>query len=471
MLNYEEFVSKPHSLLIAPAGYGKTHTISECLKFTQGKQLILTHTHAGVASIKEKIIKASIPSSSYNVETITSFAQRYVLSFYTQNEIPKQEDSKVYYPFIIEKATRLFKIKPISKIISSTFNGLFVDEYQDCSLEQHKLILVLSELFPTRILGDYLQGIFGFNSESLVDLESPEDMGNFWTNRYILEVPWRWKIGGNELLGQELKIIRTTLENRDLIDLAQFSSLEVNVSTDIYGNDLGAIFKILNEEKNLLILIPNSSSIAPRIKFIQRFNNVCFLMESIDNESFYKLSKRCDDVNENNVFLIIREISLELFNKTIINQWFSESRVKNKRDVNEKILANVLEAKMAELKQAKSNSGIAQLLESIKNLPGVKCYRKELFVSLCRVLDESEANGESAYDAMLKKRNIIRRVGRKVYGRCIGTTLLTKGLEFDAVLIIEAHNFKCPKNLYVALTRASKRLIIFTNDKQLSPYT
>jgi len=46
MDNYEQlcrdFVSKQKSVLIAPAGYGKTYTIAECLKYTDRTQRILT---------------------------------------------------------------------------------------------------------------------------------------------------------------------------------------------------------------------------------------------------------------------------------------------------------------------------------------------------------------------------------------------------------------------------------------------
>ena len=52
-MDYQAFVDSDKSLLVAPAGYGKTFTIVECLKHTTGKQLILTHTHAGIAAIKE----------------------------------------------------------------------------------------------------------------------------------------------------------------------------------------------------------------------------------------------------------------------------------------------------------------------------------------------------------------------------------------------------------------------------------
>ena len=59
-MNYKAFVDGKKTLLIAPAGYGKTHTIVQCLNYASGKQLILTHTHAGVASIKEKVKKENI---------------------------------------------------------------------------------------------------------------------------------------------------------------------------------------------------------------------------------------------------------------------------------------------------------------------------------------------------------------------------------------------------------------------------
>jgi len=470
MFNYEEFVSNSHSLLIAPAGFGKTYTISECLKFTRGKQLILTHTHAGVASIKEKIRKAGIQSLFYNVETITSFARRYVLAFYTKDDIPDQEDSKKYYPFIIEKAISLFGNNLIREVVTNTFNGLFVDEYQDCSLGQHQLILVLSDLFPTRILGDYLQGIFGFNSGSLVDLQSSEDMGHFWSNRYVLETPWRWIIGENKTLGQDLRMIRSLLEDNKPIDLNDFNSLEVNISNDIYKDDYNKIFKILNEEESLLILTPESSYIESRLDFIKRFKNLCFLIESIDEKDFYNLSKKFDNMDRENVFSVIREVSLKLFNNTGINNWFTESGIKKKKSESDKLLAKPIQIKLEHLRQKISYSMVSELLRNINNLPGVKCYRKELFASVCRVLGEAEDDAISVHEAMLNKRNMIRRVGRKIYGKCIGTTLLTKGLEFDAVLVINAHNFDCPKNLYVALTRASRRLIIFSKSKDLNLY-
>ena len=73
------------------------------------------------------------------------------------------------------------------------------------------------------------------------------------------------------------------------------------------------------------------------------------------------------------------------------------------------------------------------------------------------------------YDNMILHRNRVRIIGRKVEGKCIGTTLLTKGLEFEDVIIIDAHKIKDVNNLYVALTRASKRLFIYSSSAIWAP--
>ena len=95
-MDYQAFVEGDKTLLIAPAGFGKTYTIVESLKHTTGRQLILTHTHAGVAAIKEKIKNSSITSNQYSVETISSFAQKYVTAFYVGTDVPDQENTKDY---------------------------------------------------------------------------------------------------------------------------------------------------------------------------------------------------------------------------------------------------------------------------------------------------------------------------------------------------------------------------------------
>lgn len=477
---YQDFVSKPKSMLIAPAGYGKTHSIVECLKYTDGKQLILTHTHAGVASIKEKIKKAKIESSKYNVETISSFAQKYVLSFFV-GAIPKQENTSVYYPFILENAIKLVQITPIKNIIQNTYSGLFVDEYQDCNLKHHQLILQLSEFLPTHILGDYLQGIFDFTGEPLVDMRNRNEMGDFIDNQYELQEPWRWKIGNNEKLGESLKTLRSMLLSNKPIDLELFKkNIEVRQVKDYSDKDFSTLYRNpdekvfknmiwgLSNEESLLVIFPESHSTHYREAFVKNFGVQYNLIESIDDKDFYKEATFFDKTNIENIEANLFNF-IERYLKNTSN-WFENNKPKNKRLLEDKLKIEPIKQNIEKLKQDFSYSLIAKILLDIYHLPNVKCYRKDLFKSICKSLDDAEYNQITVYDAMVGRRNIIRRMGRKVYGKCLGTTLLTKGLEFDTVVIMNIQKFICPKNLYVALTRASKRLIIFSSVLTLTPY-
>jgi len=475
MLDHLEFISQKKSLLIAPAGYGKTHTIAECLNHTQdlGKQLILTHTHAGVASLKEKINKNGIPSSSYHVETISSFAQKYVLAFYTGKDIPSQEDSKLYYPFLLEKAILIFEQDLIKKIILKTYVGLFVDEYQDCTIKQHELILLLSEIIPTHIIGDFLQGIFDFDGERLVDLNSSKDMQDFILSKYELDKPQRWIKSKNTKLGIDLSNVREKLIKKEEIDLTKYTSIERYIisetdlfnPTKIYNKKLRSLLS----ENSVLLLHSDSSSIHPRKKIIGIFNNRFTLVEAIDDKEFYKLSKVADLINKEDISNQIASLSKSLFNKTGFDNWFNVKGFKSKKKPKDKVLVYAIELKIKILENKISFSLVSEILKDIHKLPEIKCYRKELLNTFCKALEEAESLSTSVYESMVNKRNLIRKIGRKIYGKCIGTTLLTKGLEFDTVAIINAHKFECPKHLYVAMTRASKRLIIFTNNSTLKP--
>ena len=470
---YMDFVSKPKSLLIAPAGYGKTHTIAECLRYTEGAQLVLTHTHAGVASLKEKIKKSGIASNKYHIETIDSFAQKYINAFYCEDDIPEQENSKEYFNFIIQKATSLVKIKPIKDVIQLSYTGLFVDEYQDCTVNRHQFIMALSDILPIYILGDPLQGIFDFNGEELVNWET--DLKDFANARFELTEPWRWK-NTSPQLGDELTEIRSKLENEKDIDLNQYESgieiLQI-AENDIYSwNEKynKRIRTLLDSERSLLIIYPVSQNINARKKLVKTFQNRFYLVEAMDGNDFYNFSKIIDDSDSTSIYNKIHEIIYNIFNKSELNKWFNDNNLKNKRQKTDKIIIAPIKDNLDKLNQQVSFILVSQTLRQIKEIPKIKCYRKELFFDLCKALEQAEYQKISVYEAMKNIRNVKRRMGRKIEGKCIGTTLLTKGLEFDTVAILNAHKFSCPKNLYVALTRASKKLIVFTTNKVLSPY-
>ncbi len=454
------------NVLIAPAGFGKTHTISDCLKHTKGRQLILTHTQAGVASIKDKLQKSSIDKSEYSVETISSFAKRYVLSFYNSQDIP-DETNKKFYPFFIENATKILSLKLVQDIIKLSYTGLFVDEYQDCTIEQHNLILVLAEILPTHILGDPLQGIFNFNNQRLVNLDDVSEMGRFNT-KYKLCIPHRWINSGNPELGQELLEIRSKLESNTEIDLLNYSKIEFKRGN--YGNHYRDIIDILKNSDSVLVIDSDSMIMNNRENFVIAFKYIPLLIEAFDGKDFYASAIHFD--NKNNL------PSIEILHKFIISKfsnldnWYDKTnkRFKKKRDPSEENDLIEIKRIISNLELNYSLLDMREVIFKIRDLRGVNCARRDLLSSLSKAMEEAHYSKKTVLEAMRNHRNGIRSIGRKMYGKCVGTTLLTKGLEFETVIILDADKFKDPKNLYVAISRCTKRLIVLSNDNKLNPY-
>lgn len=482
MANLEEFLTKDKSMIIAPAGYGKTHTIMECLHIIEAskKCLILTHTHAGIASIKEKMQKGGVDPKRFSIDTISSFALQYTNAFHVNKaEIPKAEKNNDYFNFAIDIATKIFKTKPLRVVIKSSYSKLLVDEYQDCTSLQHKMILALSDILPTHILGDPLQGIFEFRNNTIVDMESNEEMKGLNQNIQTLDTPWRWNQHGSIDLGQALSQIRTLLLRGTPINLTYFHP-HINVVIEPENNYLVAgsnskqiIWREINNRNtdSLLLLHPNSTSVYPRIKFIQQFSNTVRLIESIDDKDYYKFSNNFDTLTGQNLINKILDFAKNISSKTVIGQWFNDNGIlKNKRSDEDKIVVQKLRGIIDLIIQQKSFKNIAILISELVHLPNNKCYRMELKKDMVKALELAHAEGDTVYESMKKNRDILRRVGRNIKGRCIGTTLLTKGLEFDVVIILNAHLFTNPKHLYVALTRASKKLIVFSQNSTLNPY-
>lgn len=64
----------------------------------------------------------------------------------------------------------------------------------------------------------------------------------------------------------------------------------------------------------------------------------------------------------------------------------------------------------------------------------------------------------------IRERN--RLQGRPLTRRAVGSTLLLKGLEADVAVILEPENMNA-RNLYVAMTRGAKRLVICSQNRFL----
>lgn len=474
MADIEKFITGFKTKVIAPAGHGKTHFIADCVKYAyehnKGKQLILTHTHAGVASIKSKLLKQGVQPSAYNVETICGYAQKYVLGF-MGNQVPEQK-TPGFYDIIIEKATELFSKRPIIEIIKKTYTGIFIDEYQDCTLKQHNMLMSLKDTIPIHVLGDPLQGIFDFREETLVNFD--RDLVDFSDVAGTLETPWRWETNGNNpKLGESIKELRRYIETNAVIDLSinKPGISFIQSSGDIYRDALyrSRLLRLANAHDNILII--DNGQIKQRQKLrnslgLQQFQ----LIEAIDDRDFYTISSKLDELcTSESQFLLFKEIcETFLFNKTDIDKWFNLTGLKSKRNPSDIEKYNLLKPHIEKLQNnCIDKHSLHCVIKFMKDELKLKYQRPELVMAVIKALKDAAIHNVSICDSMDAYKNKIRQAGRNLHNKCIGSTLLTKGLEFDSVIVLDAHVMD-RKNFYVAISRACKTLTIFSGSCTLN---
>ena len=495
-IDWISYLECHRGLLIAPAGHGKTTAIADCLIQCPDKSchLILTHTHAGIASLRAKFSKKKVPRNKYQIDTITGFAQRYVLSYEGNKDLPKTED-KSYFSTVVQRCTKLMNSAVIQLIIKASYNGVFVDEYQDCTIEQHEMILALANNLPLHILGDPLQGIFSFEKSQLVDFE--RDLADFQTFNY-LKHPWRWH-DTNEELGTQILLMRQCLEAHKpiLLDKINCKGLEVvyhSIPADLHDPLFLKIIRSTikrNMDDSLLIIYPSydeprkNGQIQPRgilkdrinlkiaIDYGYNFN----LIDAIDSDRFYSCSMKIDEfLNSCHTKRKIQKVKTLYdimkamhFGATAMDAWIDRenNRIKTKRDKECKAKGEKLLLLSTIFEDNPNLSNLMMVFDYVYSLTKNKCHFKELYCEIKRASDIAINEHIPMYEAMIRLKNGIRHMGRKIEGRCIGTTLLTKGLEFDTVVLYEAHKFVDAKNFYVAISRARKKLIIITSESQI----
>lgn len=110
---------------------------------------------------------------------------------------------------------------------------------------------------------------------------------------------------------------------------------------------------------------------------------------------------------------------------------------------------------------------IFEFLRSINNSSNFKIYRKEYFFTIGRIykyMIEENIGIEEAID--LLENNKFRMEQKPKYSRLSSRTVLTKGLEFECV-IVDAFAEMDSRDFYVAITRATKMVYILTDKKAL----
>lgn len=433
---YRQFASERRAVLVAPAGCGKTELIARAVGFCSSKQLVLTHTHAGVDEIRARLRKLKIRSSCYQVETIHSFALRYAAAYPKTSSVrsikPRTHQD---YTDIIESAQRVRRSSLIRQILRLSYGGMFVDEYQDCTLDQHDLILGFADVLPCRIVGDPLQGIFDFGDNQIVDWD--RDVYPSFTRLPDLADPWRWKHTNPELGKWLTEMARPTLQRKQPLVLLQDSQPCVCMWTQNCASEQVSVLKSALAQGDTTFAI---CDLAARIETKQGMDRL---------QAVFHFAFKC-------LTGILADCRAVLAAVTKGKPLRSPKRV-GLCDISQRICSEP------------SLAPIADMFAFLEREYSPTITRHQLWAEMTMGLTEVLSGSHpSLAEAVWSIRNRASTIGRRIPSRCISRTILLKGLQWEHVIIVDADSLDT-RNLYVALTRGSRNLHILSKEKVLWP--
>lgn len=468
-----EVIAEAPCSLEMPAGTGKTELLAACVATAaeQGdRSLVLTHTNAGVDAIRRRLRRFGVPSSMVRVETVTSWAFTLSRSYpgiagINVPGVPNWNDSQAY----VEGAALVAMTAAARKVHSVSFGYLFVDEYQDCTVDQHELIVAISEAVPrTVILGDRMQAIFGFDkSRPLMDWDA--HVVPRYTPKSVPHKPQRWR-DHNVALGQWLLDIRPSLVDGGAFDFSSHTVAglewrQCTIQTAVPTVNKAA-YGLTSAGESVVLL----DKLAPQVaSHASRLGGSYAVMEDVAGR-----------------FMSEHLAGLPAENDALLALWLArmaKSCFVGLADLNGPVLGRLEKGRtVSDLKRRKlvqvqaaldglvTNPVYNQLCVSaaaIRATSGLTLYRQEAWDDTLRAVARGVEDGTSPQEALAVVRDRLRHGGRGERRRIASRTLLVKGLEFDHVIIANVQNFTDPRQLYVALSRARKSVTVIGRSPRL----
>ena len=458
--------------ITAPAGCGKTQLIADSLRSPNEAKpaLILTHTNSGKAVLEQRLGRAGVASKSYRVSTIESWAiklvRRFPITCGLAPKISDLENPKSDYPAIRVAAAALLESGHIEDPLQATYSRVLVDEYQDCGLDQHRMIVAASKVLPTVVLGDPLQAIFSFSGPT-VDWHG--HVRKEFPHLRDLDIPWRWRNAGAESLGAWLLSIRPALLAGSSIDLSQAPT---EVSWVRLSGDLGsqhmqrmeaARTKAADKEGTVLVIADSTSPTGQRS--IANCTPGAISVEAVDLRDFTAFGRSFNPTNPAATAELIKfagEMMTHLSPGALINRVEILMRGKSRTP------PTPVEHAALMFRKDPSHAAAAKALRAFSDGQNVRLYRPDVFRMCVSALSSAGSDTNSLYEAVIRERERHRHLSRRVPRRAVGSTLLLKGLEADVAVVLYPEKMN-GSNLYVAMTRGAKRLVICSPTPVLTP--
>ncbi len=455
----------------APAGCGKTQLIADTLGLHDGSRpiLILTHTNAGAAALRLRLQRARVSSSAYRVSTIDGFAMRLIGMFPLRSghdpRILEINDARNDYPAVRTAASQLLQAGHISDALRATYSRLIVDEYQDCSLVQHAIVYALATVLPATVLGDPMQAIFGFAGNQLVHWQAQVEAR--FPAAGVLATPWRWRNAGTEPLGRWLLEARAQLQRGQGVDLrgapGELQWVQLNAANADQQRRAAAQTRTAGQEETVLI-IGDARNPRGRHQFSSQTPGATSV-EAVDLGDLVGFARHFNIGAANSLHQLVNFAS-ELM--TQVGAADLLARVETIRQGRARMPPTPAEAAAVAFAAAPSLGAALHLLQQLEHQAHARVFRPEMLRCCRSAMRAAAAGGVTLLEAVLQARERNRHLGRPVSRRAVGSTLLLKGLEADVAVILHPEVMDA-SNLYVALTRGARRLIVCSSTPVLMP--
>jgi AAA domain len=466
------FIAALPASVVLPAGTGKTHLLAataSTIAGDSGRVLVLTHTNAGVFAINNRLRRFGVARGHAHVATITSFSFRLARAYPVLGDliVPKvmvPADSPAY----VRAATKVIAAEHIKSVLAASYTHVLVDEYQDCNIDQHQLVLALrGAVGQMGILGDHLQAIFGF-SDPLPDWD--DVIADFPEHTDIGAQPHRWK-GHNEELGDWLLQVRDRLKPGATLHLTGGNYPDGVTYRNIAGNRGGlttAALSLLNEPADETVLIIAANDGIARY-LAGELKGTYTVMEEIEGKFMAKWLDKLEQTEPADYASWLFEFT----KKCHCGHGALEPRPLGKRYADRRTGADLLTAKrepvrvtIEALDRLVTNPTLTELATAMDVIPttgALRLHSHEAWYDVKTAIRGAIARGDDKNvlrEELAKARDALRHAGRRERRRIISRTLLVKGLEYDHVLIADVGMHVEVNDLYVALTRARKSIHI-----------
>lgn len=447
-----ELAASERGLLVGPAGYGKTTTLARAVGLTDSRQLVLTHTHAGVRVLKRRLAEVGVSERRTTVSTIAAFCRRWTAAFPNLAQVPEDPN----YDDLYAGFARLPEVQQIGRLLSESYNGLFVDEYQDCSVLQHQAIVSLSGLMPTRVVGDPLQSIFRFGGgNGAVDFD--EHVRAEFPLLGELARPWRWEPHARELGEQLSEVRRRLLQGYDpltAIDDLEAIRVPGGVPHAVLRSEAG---QLQAAQGTVLVLRQHPNQAHRQANGLPGFVSV----EELEGKTVRKVAQTLEAAQGPERAAELLQIAgtcatvLKGAFATQLERLADGERAQGRAP--DKLAAITALNRVAE-SQPDDFEPISEAIAALCAYRDARVFRPDV-VDVLRAGAERSGGNVGLTQAVDETLRLRAKRGRLMPQWSVSRTRLVKGIEFDHVIVRDLTHLDV-NNAYVALTRGSRSLIV-----------